>query len=91
MYNIGAIDNSATNKIFIGIKYKNIYRYYALVNLLESAYTISLVDLNQNILDHYINFNIAENIEKIVLELCIEYDKFWYPELFESDVQHQKA
>jgi hypothetical protein len=85
MYTIGAIeDNSDSHYVFLGIKYRNSYRYYALVYILRYAYTISLISGSGQILDHFINYNIERDISDIVLELCSDYDKFWYPELFET-------
>lgn len=78
-YSIGGVEDS-DNQIVIGVKLNNNYRYFVLVLKLEEGYAISIANKDGEPLDHYINFT-TTNIQQTVLDLCRDYDRFWYPEL----------
>lgn len=77
-YSIGGVEDG-DNQIIIGVKFNNTYRYFVLVLKLEKGYSISIVSKNGEPLDHYVNFT-TTNIQQTVLDLCRDYDRFWYPE-----------
>lgn len=70
---------------FFCVKLYDEYRYYGLVYDSETENCmVSLVDSDYHTIG---NFKILKtkykSPDELFLSICVDYDKFWYPELFE--------
>ena len=79
MYSISIVEQ-VDSKLFLCVKYNNNYRYYGIIYSVSQGHLISLIDKNQNILEHFTAPN-TKTAEQALLDICKEYDEFWYPEL----------
>lgn len=71
---------------YLCVKLNDEYRYYGLVYDSETdIILVSLVDSDLKTIDHFIRSKGKfKNPLELFLDLCIAYDKFVYPELFET-------
>ena len=79
MYSISVVEKTE-NKSFLCVKYQNDYRYYGIIYSVPEGHLISLIDKHENILEHFTASN-TKTAEQALLDICKEYDGFWYPEL----------
>lgn len=81
MYSISVVEK-VDNKLFLCVKYNNRYRYYGIIYTIpDKGHLISLIDKNENVLEHF-TAPYSKTQEQALLDICREYDEFWYPELF---------
>jgi hypothetical protein len=80
MYSLSIVEQ-LDNKLFLCVKYQNNYRYYGIIYSFPEGHIISLIDKNQNVLEHFRIPNV-KTAKQALLDICKEYDEFWYPELF---------
>lgn len=86
MYKAYEIEKKYNLWYFFCVKLYDTYRYYGFVydTASDNCY-VSLMDPENNILGHFLRPKKDYNPDEVFLNLCIEYDKYWYPEIFESD------
>ena len=74
-----------SHETFCGIKLDDQYRYFLLIHSIEKGYLFTLIDSKGDIIDHFLRVS-KDKLEDMVFKFCEEYDRFWYPELFENNV-----
>jgi hypothetical protein len=85
MYSLSTIEKIG-DQLFLCVKYNGLYRYYGIVYTVPAGHLISLIDKYENILDHFTAPS-SKTPQEALLDICREYDMFWYPELFENNSQ----
>jgi negative regulator of sigma E activity len=84
MYSVSGVEKKPSST-FVGIKLFNNYRYYAIIfETTHNAIIINLLDKDGEPLEHFLQHKTDDPIESVVIKICEDYDKFWYPEIFEQ-------
>ena len=85
-YSISGIETYPDHyQTFCGIKLDDQYRYFLFIHSIDNGYLFTLMDAGGEIIDHFMRLT-NDKLENMVLRFCEEYDRFWYPELFETNV-----
>lgn len=88
-YNVIEIQSRVNLWYFYCVKLNDGYRYYGIVyDSDKEDVLVSLMDHEYNVIDHFSKPKANHSHpSELFLELCVDYDKFWFPELFENNLQ----
>lgn len=87
MYNVIEVKKVDTIWYMYCVKLNDQYRYYGLVyETAKDHWLVTLLDSDLTRIDHFRVDKTLESPAQIFLNLCMDYDEFYFPETYQKNV-----